>query len=113
MRIPLETSGSGRFNAAGRASVSLGPGVWGSKWTVERYVVSSDSTDETECSLYKNVETNTALLDNTPNGNDDTSTSGDIEIRAGETLLFVWTGGTTNANVTVTLSGQNDTGRNQ
>lgn len=99
------------FDASGRAVVSLGPTVYGSKWNVDRMVVTTQSSAVTKCFVYRNVEQATALTDSTKTGNADTSET-DIDLTPPDKLLFVWSGGTPGAIATAIVSGTLDTGRN-
>jgi len=113
MQIPLAESASAVFNASGRASVSMGPTVYGSSWAIQRASISSTSTVDTDCSLYRQIESPTTLIDGTPNGNNEAYSpdSGTLDVRSGQTILFVWTGGDVGAVATVVLDGMKETGR--
>ncbi len=101
---------SATFGADGRAVARAGPNVYGSRWNVDLMVVSATSTLESECKVYRNVEQPTAMLDNTRTGNQDVSDC-NIDVRPGETLVVVWTGGTPGALATVVVNGTLYTGR--
>lgn len=103
-------SGTAVFDASGKAVVRLGPTVYGSRWKVDLMSVSTTSTLQTTCNVYRDSESAAASLDNTRTGNLDTSNT-DIDLTAGQVILFVWTGGTPGALATVSVSGTLYTGR--
>ena len=103
-------SGTAVFDATGTARVRLGPAVYGSRWNVDLMSVSSTSTLQTTCNVYRDVENAGASIDNTRTGNLDTSNTS-VDLNAGQVLIFVWTGGTPGATATVSVSGTLYTGR--
>jgi len=113
VRIPLAESATGVLNAAGRVSLSMGPAVYGSYWSVERISVSCTSATDTDCTMYRQIESPTTLIDATSNGNSDTndSSGNPIDVKQGQSLVFVWTGGVAGAVATVVLDGTKETGR--
>ena len=98
------------FDGNGRAAGSVGPQAYGSRWNVDLMVVSTTSTNVTTCKVYRGVEQPTAMVDNTRTGNQDASDC-NIDLRAGETLLFVWAGGTPGALASASINGTLYTGR--
>lgn len=111
MKIPLNESARGTADATGNARVLIGPKTYGIKWDINNIAVTSTSTTESECTMYRNVQTDTALIDGTPNGNGDVSPTSGLILLSGENLLFVWTGASVGAICTVTITGVLDTGR--
>ncbi len=107
MTIPLETAANATFNALGVASVSVGPGRANLHWKVTRLVTSTTSTAvvQPQLRVYRNVETPSTLVDSTYSGNSATSET-NLDVRVGERLLFVWSGGTTDAIATIVISGE-------
>lgn len=113
MKIPLAESASGVFNAAGKVTVSMGPAVYGSSWSIDRASVSSTSLLDSECSMYRGLESPNTLIDGTSSGNGDTNdvAGNPILVSYGQVVVFVWTGGTPGAIATAVLDGTKETGR--
>lgn len=113
MLIPLAESASATFDVSGRAIVSMGPSIYGSVWKIQRASISTTSSVETDCSLYRQMESPTTLIDGTANGNSEAYSPdiGTLDLTSGQTVLFVWTGGVPGAVATVVLDGQKETGR--
>lgn len=104
MSIPVYQSATGTFDANGRATVSIGPTVYGARWNVTRLVVSTTSTAETQLRVYRGSEQASRLVDSTYTANQNTSET-DVTLGTLETLLFVWTGGDPGAIATAVIEG--------
>lgn len=108
--IPLATSAQAVFTAAGVATATLAPTVFGSSWNVERIIISTTSALASKFTVYKNVISPAGQLDSTDSGNGDTDETS-IDLQTLDTLYFVWSGGTPGARATVSIYGTMDTGR--
>lgn len=93
------------FDANGEARASTGPSVYGIDWHISRLVTNSDSPTICELSVYRNSESPTTKEDHTFIGNDDSSET-NIVLRSGESILFVWSNGTTGSHATAIISGE-------
>lgn len=98
------------FDANGRAEVTLGPTVYGSRWNVDKMVVSTTSTMASKCDVYRDAESLSNKIDNTRTGNADTSET-NIDLSPPSVLRFVWSGGTPGATATAVVYGTLFTGR--
>lgn len=98
MRIPLNMSAQAPFAQSSplewRASVTLGPDVYGTEWSVRRIVTQASVTalDPVDIQLfvYRNSETPTALVDSTHSASTGDVSETEIELKTGERLVFVW-----------------------
>lgn len=88
----------------------MGPSVYGSRWNVDRMVVSTTSTAVTKCDVYRNAVSDANKVDNTRTGNADTSET-NLDLNPPDVLIFVWTGGTPGAVATASVAGTLYTGR--
>lgn len=104
------TSASAVFDASGKAQVQMGPSVYGSRWNVDRMVVTSTSTTQTTCAVYRNSVSDQNKVDNTRTGNSDTSET-NIDLYPPDVLIFVWSGGDVGTVATAVLAGTLYTGR--
>lgn len=97
----LETTGT-TFTADGRAVARIALTIHGLEWDIRKFVISTTSVLTTQCRIYRDVESDSALIDGTYSGNQDVSDTG-VTLQAPVTLLFIWTGGTpyTQANARI------------
>jgi hypothetical protein len=92
----------GNGNITGQASA--GPEKYGESWKVTLLTTNTNSATETQLRVYRNVVSNTTMIDSTWAANQDTSTC-DVTLRAGEKLVFVWSNGTAGANCYANIEG--------
>lgn len=104
MNIPVYQSASAVFDANGRASVSIGPTVFGIRWKINRLIVSTTSTAETQLRVYRGSEQASRMVDSTYTANQNTSET-DVSLATLESLLFVWSGGDVGAIATAVIEG--------
>jgi hypothetical protein len=102
--IRLETAKSAPF-VNGRATVMIGPERANTSWRISRMVVSTNATSMARLMVYRNVETPSAVVASTYNGNQNVNET-DLKILSGEKLLCIWTGGNDGSIATVVLSGE-------
>lgn len=106
MALPVELAGSATFGADGVATVRFDTVPPFQLWRLYRLSVSATSTNRTAAQVYRSSATPANLLDSAPySGNDDT-TDTVFDLRAGESLIVQWTGGTPGAVATVTATGE-------
>lgn len=103
-RVPLNTSASAVFSAAGTATVILGPTVYGHTWNVKRMITSTTSTTRSELRVYLNGVTPSNLQAGSYNGNLDFNET-DVWLQNLDKFSFVWTLGTPGATATIQLVG--------
>lgn len=101
--VPLDESESGTLDAAGSATVRIGP-VRAQTWTVTNVAVSSTSTLDTQARVYRGAATPGQLLAGTYSGNQDNAPLSE-PLQPGQRLTVAWVGGTPGARVTVSVSG--------
>lgn len=103
MITPLKTSSQATFGATfvvgtgvnARASLVLGPSVFGTSWHVDRIsthcVLPNSINVDVYLYVYRNTEDPTNLIDTTDSAAlGDSDTNANVDIGAGENLLFVW-----------------------
>lgn len=99
-QITLDGSGAGQMR--------FGPVPFFQKWTVNIMSVttSGPNTKQALVQVYRNLIQSTALVDGTYSGNFDTSAVvPPIELKTGETLFVVWSGGNAAATATYRIEG--------
>lgn len=106
-RYSLFQSARATFGADGMARVIFGPLRAFERWRITNTAISTTSTSTTAFKLYRGVVENpSSLIDISRfNGNGDSSDTV-TELTPGEQLLGVWSGGTSGAMATVTVSGE-------
>lgn len=103
----LADDGSG----VGKAMASLGPERYGDVWTVRLMTTQNDaSTTDIQLRVYRNNESPGAMVDSTYSGRQATSPT-ELELRAGEKLIFVWSKGDIGTLCTVRVEGDMYSGR--
>lgn len=99
-------------DASGRAVAYAGPEKFGDQWDVSLINTNTTSTAQTELRVYRGVESDTTRLIGTYSGNNDTASgSKPITVRAGDKLVFVWTGADVGSICTARIEGEFITGR--
>lgn len=96
---------SDTINAAGAATVKLGPqGGW-QAWRVSRISVSINSSEDgAECRVYAGEPNDASLLLGTYTGALDTASGEPITLQPGEFMTIVWAGGTPGNLASVALT---------
>lgn len=107
-KLQLQTSGTATANAAGVARVQLGPQKAGESWVVKGYAVANDSalTQLVTCNIYRNVVSDTTLVDGTYQGQSRVSRGDNLDIGPGNTLIAEWTGCTPGSISTFIVNGE-------
>lgn len=102
-RLALQLSRESAFNADGVATVEFRNGGL-TRWKVESYSITTTSTTQTECAIYRGAVHPTNQLDITDTGNNN---SGSLEwmIPPGDYLTVQWTRGTTGAIASMRIEG--------
>lgn len=101
----LRVTRSATVDAAGRASLELGPVPPWHQWNVERVAVSATAGDP-EARLYQGSEGPGNLLGGTYSGKlDSYEAPNPIELHAGGALVVTFTGGAPGSTVTATATG--------
>lgn len=94
------------IDSAGEARVTVGPMVYGTRWKISRFTTSSNSTNQTRLTIYQGFEGG-SVVDFTVIGNNNASeVAGNMELQAGETLVWVWINGSPGAQCTATVFGE-------
>lgn len=104
--IPLDYAARSTFSAAGRAVVTLGPNTAIAGWQISRITINTTSVLPTLCNVYRSFENPSSQIDNSLSGNQDASDNVDEYLRPGESLIFVWSGGTPGAIATANVGGE-------
>ncbi len=103
--MQLRVSGSAPTDAAGRASVQLGPVPPWQVWTIDRVALSATMGDP-EARLYRGAPVPANLLGGTYSGALDTYDPGTpLTLMEGQSLLVEWTRGTPGAICTALATG--------
>ncbi|HET7414770.1 MAG TPA: hypothetical protein VFI97_03640 [Arthrobacter sp.] len=84
--------------------MTLGPQRMGESWKVRSASISTTSTVETTCRMYRNAVSSSTFIDGTSTANLNVSNVGS-ELANLERLVFVFTGGDFNKTATVVLDG--------
>lgn len=98
-------SGSVTFDSTGRGAVSIGPDRANTWWKVTRLVTSTSDGTGAKLFVYRTYESPGTLLDSTRVGAGDTSET-DFMVLPGETLLAVYSEGTTGTTGTLVVYGE-------
>jgi hypothetical protein len=101
----LDYASRSTFNGTGRAVVIMGPNTAVAGWQVERITISTTSALPTLCNVYRNAENPTAMIDNSLSGNGDASDNVSEYFYPGESIMFIWSGGTPGAIATANVRG--------
>lgn len=100
-KLYLNKSGSVTLDSAGEGTVELSVGAL-ERWKITILNTSGNSTAQPKLTVLR--KTDSRQLDYTVTGNGDTS-SADIELRQGEAIQAVYTGGTAGAIMTFSITG--------
>lgn len=106
LKFNVNTSDSINLDSNGRGVLYMGPAKVRERWVVEGMSTTIDSDDATfnpRLHIYKNGH---ELIAGTFNGNDDTSSGDNIELRNGESLKCVMSNGQPNKRWEMTISGR-------
>lgn len=102
--MSYEAAASARFDGAGTATVRLVGPPPAVSWWVTRVAVSTTSTARTAATIYRSHVSPANVIDVAPaSGNADTSAIG-FTLAPGESLIIQWTGGSVDAEATVTMT---------
>lgn len=101
---PLDTNRTAVFDSTGRASLTIGPTVFGESWRVRRMTVTSDSASDSDARVYLNAELDSRLVAGSWSGNRDFNET-DLTLQTLDRLIVVWDGGTTGAHASFLLQG--------
>lgn len=105
--IPLDKFLKATFNASGEARIIALPDRARDVWKVSRYQCHTDSTTATRLTVYKGTELQGSRVDFTKRGNDDISENfHTFDVRFGQPLVFVWTGGTSGKTAEISIYGE-------
>ena len=102
---PLAESVTVSFEAGGRAIASLSPSRSYERWRITLTAIRTTSESQTRFSEYRFSESPSNLVEGTETGNLNSSDSV-VEVEPGESLVYVWEGGTPGASATVTVRGE-------
>ena len=111
--LPLSESGFVTLNGSGNGTVKIGPGAHGVVWKPSRIAVKvSSATLSPTCQIFiGNTATAENFIDGTFTGQQNATDSAvGQELRLGQYVWAVWTGGDVGAQATVTVTGSKDVG---
>lgn len=104
--LPLAESKNATADAAGTATVSLGPLRAFEKWVITRTTVSSTSANDVPTAkVYRGAVQPSRLIDGSYDGTFDTSDTR-IELMSGDKIVVEWTGSDVGAVCTATIEGE-------
>ena len=104
--LPLYESISAVFDAAGRASVRIGPSRYGESWHITLSTITTNSVLQTSFRYYRQHETPSSQFDiSLFNGNNDVSDSV-VDLAPMEQVMGIWAGGTPGRIATLIVQGQ-------
>lgn len=110
MEVPIneQTNATATDDGTGvaRATATLGPSRYGDIWKIVLMTTQSTSTTDVELRIYRNVESPGAMLDSTYAGRSATSPC-EIWLKAGESIVAVWTKGDIGATHSLRVEGTN------
>lgn len=94
------------LDGTGRGSGSIGPMVYGTKWTITRWTTSGDGALQPSLKVWRNFE-GADLLDYTYLGNNNASElpQPGVILMSGEKVLWVWQNGSAGAHMTAIIYG--------
>ena len=111
--LPLSESASVTLNASGNGTARVGPNAHGVVWKPSRIAVKvSSQTLSPTCQLFVGSSaTSENFIDGTYSGAQNATDSAvGQELRLGQYVWAVWTGGDVGAQATLTLTGSKDLG---
>lgn len=112
--VPLNESAYVTLDATGAGTVRLGPRAHGQTWHPQiASVATSTATKSPTCKLYVGGPTlsSSVLVDGTYTGEQNaTDAVGGWELRLGNYVWAIWSGGDAGAQATLTLAGSQDIG---
>ncbi len=91
--LPLLESASATVNGDGRATVRIGPIVYGDTWEIEYASVSNTGASKSRCDIFQNLVADSSFLEATRSGNRDT-TDTKFLLEQGGALMFAWSAAT-------------------
>lgn len=103
-QVPLEESAQAQFDVTNRATVRLGPTVYGQSWEINTTSITTDSIVETQFYLYRNHISPNAIIGGSYSGNQDFNDT-TISLQYGDVIIGAWTGGSPNALAALNVSG--------
>lgn len=93
------------LDSNGRGELRFGPTVYGARWRIDRMTTNGNATTNPECNVYRGGEADTSLIDTTTTGNGDVSET-NLELRDGEFITVVWSGGNSGAVMSFRVEGE-------
>lgn len=97
-------------DSTGRATATTGPRKYGDVWHITSITTESTSTTDVQLRVYRNAESPSARIESTYAGKSDTSPC-DYTFKAGEKLVYVWSGASPGASCTSRIEGELMSGR--
>lgn len=107
MRV-VNASASATFDANGQARATLGPSVYGVRWTITKMVTTTTSVDSATLKVYLNVVSEASIVDTTGSANADVSDDVGIVLETSDKLIFVWELGTPGTVATIVIYGRQE-----
>lgn len=104
----LIESRSAKFDGEGRAAVIVEPQRSYETWHIVQTHIHTSSPTQTQFTIYRDAEEPGNIFEGTALGNSDESDS-ELDLRAGQRLIYVWREGTSGEIATVTLRGTRTT----
>lgn len=111
-RIPLETAKSAEFfvhpDGITRAQLEIGPDRARINWHIERVTtqVSGNQGKQSDLRIYKNSVTPSRLVTSTYTADSNADDAVNLDVRAQEKLIAVWTGADVGAIATLIVLGE-------
>jgi len=96
--VTLDSNGSG--------TVTAGPGAARERWSISNISVNSDSALVPQVLIYRNSAIKSNFVTGSFSGQLDVDSSSNIQLRPGEKVVAVWSGGTPGATATVRFEGE-------
>lgn len=113
MIIPLDASATATADANGNATVRMSPQVAGSSWVIKRMITAIPTMDPqaiVDLKVYRNIISEANRLDATSSAAQDSSETS-IPVRTTDVIIGIYSGVTPGASCTLSITGDNDTGR--
>lgn len=103
--VPLSASAKALFDANGRAVARLRPQRFNEAWRIKYTSIQTTSAITTGMKVYRDGESESNFIETSIfNGNNDSSDTV-LDLAPGESLVYVWTGGTPGATGIVSVRG--------
>lgn len=104
--LPLDESATVTFDSTGSGTAYLGPNVYGTSWSLTRITTSctSPNTNQVTFIVYKNFISPGTQIGGTYSGQQDSDDT-TVDLKCGDALVCIWTGGNPGDSGTVSLFG--------